>query len=253
MKASISHILSFVCMILISSLILFISVQFSIRYIFIKGNLNKINYYNDAYDTITTKIDENIVNKEIKDIYKLYIDKETIKRDIKKIIVNKNYNITHHNEFYKIIEEYVSDKEIRNIYASKVDNIYKNNLFPIYEFKTIDKLNINKYDALLYVFIMCACIVLLEFIIFAINKNLKYNKISLLSSAILLTLPFVFIVCTNIFNKFIYTNKYYTKFLISIVDGVKNFTYLIGLIVIFIFIYTELIRNKKVKLNKNFK
>ena len=234
MKNSISHILSFISMILIFILVSFILIELNLRYTLLNYNLVKINYYEDAYNNIILNIDQTIQNKEIKKLYKEYINKDIVKRDIKKIIKNKNYNISHYEDFYKVMSNYTDDLKVCENYTKVIDKIYSDNIFSIREYKLLNKLYLDNTNFLMYILFLITIIIILQFIIFIINKNLKYNILSLFSSGILMIIPFIYINITQIFKSFIYTNMYYTNFLLCIINSIKNLLCLFGLFIIVI-------------------
>ena len=139
MKSSVSHVLSFITTLLFTLLIAFIFIEFNLRHSILINKLNSINYYNSAYNTIVSKVDNFIVNEEIKEKYKDFITKDIIKKDVNSIISKTDYNISHYDDFYKIINEYSSDVDICEKYSKEIDSIYTNNIFPINEYKLINK------------------------------------------------------------------------------------------------------------------
>lgn len=245
MKNSISHILSFITTLLLTILIFFVFIELNLRNSILIKSLNNINYYEEAYNTIISKVDDFIINEEVKEKFKESISKDIIKNDINNIIIKKQYDISHYDEFYNIISEYSTDIEICEKYASEINKIYKSNIFPINEYKMLSKFYIKTTDFIIYSLMISGIIVLFEFITFIINKNLKYSKISVLASSIIMILPFIFVRTTNIFNNFIYTNNYYTNFLIKILNNIKNSLFIVGLIIIIVIFLNELHKNRK--------
>ena len=247
MKSSISHIISFLSMILISALLIFIVFEINIRDSIIIKKLNSINYYESAYKNIIFNIDKNIVNEEIKKEYKDLITVTLIKDDIKKII-ERDISVSHYNTFYTIINRYSSDNEICDKYATSVDTSYINNIFPTREYKLIKKVYMNTKTLLVYIFTFISMIMILELAIYIINKNFKYNKISIISSSLLIMCPFIFMKILGIFKDFFYTNDYYTEFLNTMINSGINTLFIMGLIVIIIFLIKEILSRKKVRI-----
>lgn len=245
MRTSISHFISFITMVVISVFICFIFIEISFRDRIIIRNLDSINYYQDAYDNIILKIEQNIINEDIKEDYKDYITLEIIKKDIKSII-NRQYKVSHYNDFYNIISKYTTDTDISKKYAIMVDDIYANNIFPISEYKIINRVYIKTRNCLIYSLVFLSIIMILELALYIINNNLKYNKITILSSSILLIFPFIFLNISQTFRHFVYTNSYYTNFFVKIINNIVNSLFIIGLIIVLV-IFVLKLSNKKSK------
>lgn len=244
MKSIISNVISFISMLLIIFVVSFVLIQISFRDRFLIKSLSNINYYKQAHNNIIQKLNYEIVNEEIKLEYEKYITIDMIKKDIRRIISSKD-GISRYKDFYDIIEKHTTDIEICKKYASNVNDVYTNNLFPLREYKIINKLYIKTNECIMYTSVLISIIVVFELLLLIINNSLKYNKVALLASGILFTIPFLFIWISGIFNSFIYTNKYYTKFLIGLVGNIKNSLFLVGLIIIITLCIIELFNRKR--------
>ena len=242
MRASISHIITFITIVLIVFLIFFLDLQFNIRNTILINDLERINYIDDAYNNILKKIDQNIVNDDIKEKYKNYITKDMINNDLSKIIISKDFNIGHLNEFYKIIREYTNDDIICSKYSSIINNVYVKNIFPINEYKLISIIYIKIDSLIIYSFIIINIIVILELFLYILNRNLYFNSITILSSGLIIILLKLFLSMTSLLKTFIYTNSYYTKFLLKVINDIANYSFILGIIIIVIYAFYSLIK-----------
>lgn len=249
MKTSISHLLNFILMIILYFTILFSVYEVSIS----KKNIIKLlndNYYNNSYNNIISEIDNYIVNNEVLELYNKYLSKEMVKEDINIIINNiyqKNNQLSKYNDFYKIINSYTDDTEICDIYANNINNIYIKNILPISELTLINKTYIGRTSSLFISIILSSIVVILSVILFLINKNFKYYKISLLSVSMLLLIPKMLV--STLFSNFQYTNQYFTHLLLKIINSIVNILSIIGLITIILLIFNylkRLVKNKKI-------
>lgn len=245
MKNSISHILSFILMILLSFLIIFVVFEISLSKKNILNILNGVNYYTLAQKNIFTKIDDEIVNSEISESYKEYFSIEVIKKDINNIL-NEEYDISHYNDLDKIINEYSNDEKINQKYTTIVDTIYKKNIFPINEYKLISKLKLNTEQVLFVSIILILLIVFIGSAILIFNKNIYFYKVIILSTSILLLIPSILVRMLNIFKHFIYSNTYYTKFILGIINNITNSLFIIGIILLIVLLVSYFIKNKKI-------
>ena len=243
MKTSISHIISFICMILISILTIFIVFEISIRDNILIKKLDNSYYYKDAYDNIIYNIDKSIVNEEIKEDYKKIISEELVMNDVKKIITTRN-DVSHYSNFYDIISKYSSDTEICDKYATLVNNIYSKSIFPTREYKLIKKLYIRTKNCISYILVLISIIMMLELGLYIINNNFKFNLITLISSSILNMIPFIFINILGIFRYFFYTNSYFTNSLVGIVNFNINILFILGLVVLVMLLIFKTLKRK---------
>jgi len=246
MKNSISHFLAFILMIIFTITIFFVAGEKELRVSVITSKLESTNYYHKIYGVILSKMDDYIINTEVMQLYKDYLTVEMIKNDINKqinnIFFNKPIEISRYDDFYKIINNYSKDSTISKKYAEGIDEIYINNLFPFKELSLIYKLYIPTTEVL-FIFIVGLLLCLgISLLLFIINKNFKFHIISLLSSSIILILPNVFIKSFGIFDNFIYTNKYYTEALLSIVNGTIFSGFLLGVGILILLIAYKIIK-----------
>jgi len=227
MKSSVSHFLAFTLMLTLSFVVVLFFSQKQLTQKQIIKNINTINYYENAYNNITNKVDDYIVNQEVKELYNKYITIDIIKDDVNIILnsiySNKNVKVSRYDEFYKIINDYNDDKKIDEIYADGINEIYSQNIFPIKEFSLINKLYLDSNDSLFLIVVALGIVVLLSIALFIINRNFKYHRISILSTCVILIMPFVFLEGFGIFKDFLYTNKYYTDFILVIINNIKNY------------------------------
>ena len=79
MKSSIIHVLSFTLMIILTIFTLFISLESTLTKKSILNNLNKINYYDLAFNNIKEEVSDFVINKEIKNKYLEYFTINMIK------------------------------------------------------------------------------------------------------------------------------------------------------------------------------
>lgn len=251
MKNSISHLLAFILMIILSVTIFFVLGEKELRASVITDKLENDNYYYKIYGTILSKIDDYVVNTEVMELYKDYLSVAMIKDDINKSINNaydeNNLKVSRYNDFYKIINNYSKDSTISKKYAEGIDKIYSNNLFPTRELTLIHKFYVPSTEVLFILVVSLLICLGLWFILFLINNNFKFHIISLLSTSIILILPNIFIKFFGVFDNFVYTNEYYTDVLISIVNDTIASSCLVGLVIIVL-----LIAYKAIKKNVNF-
>lgn len=245
MKNSISHILSFILMILLSFLIIFVVFEISLSKKNILNILNGVNYYTLAQKNIFNKIDDEIVNSEISESYKEYFSIEIIKKDINNIL-NEEYDISHYDDLNKIINEYSNDEKINQKYTTIVDTIYKKNIFPINEYKLISKLKLNTEQVLFVSIILILLIVFIGSAILIFNKNIYFYKVIIISTSILLLIPYFLIRIQNIFKQFIYSNIYYTNFIICIINNIINLLFIIGIVLLVVLLVFYFTKNKKI-------
>lgn len=257
MKNSISHLLAFILMIILSVTIFFVLGEKELRASVITDKLEKDNYYYKIYGTILSRIDDFIVNTEVMELYKNYLSVDMIKNDINKSINNayseKNLKVSRYNDFYKIINNYSKDSTISKKYAEGIDKIYSNNLFPTRELSLIHKLYVPSTGVLFILIVSLLICLGLCFGLFIINNNFKFHTISLISTGILLILPNIFIKFFGIFDNFVYTNEYYTDVLISIVNDTISSSCLVGLVIIVLLGAYKIIRKKCKFLKSNAK
>lgn len=251
MKNSLSHILAFCLMILAVITFLLISFQIELRFSVIKKNLQKNDYYYEAYDNILSKSTDYIINDEVLEIYKNYLNVGIIKEDVNKTINNivsdNKEVVSRYSDFYEMMINYCKDDVISKKYALELDKIYINNLFPTKELKSIKELYIPSTNLLLFTMALLLIFLIVAVVLFFINKNFKFHVISLLTTSILLMLPLIFIKVFNIFENFLYTNTYYTEFLISIVNNSFSSAYNYGVLILLILVSPKLIKKIKHK------
>ena len=239
MKSSIIHVLSFTLMIILTIFTLFISLESTLTKKSILNNLNKINYYDLAFNNIKEEVSNFVINKEIKNKYLEYFTINMIKSDIKNIINGKSVN--RYIDLYNIIDSYTNDISINKRYAKEINDIYTYNLFPTREYNMINKLYLN--NKLFITISVITIIILISVILLILNKDKKFLKTSILSSSILLLCPYLVIKIFNIFDKFVYTNSYFSKFFITLIDNFTFKLFITGLIVIILLIINKLLNH----------
>ncbi len=244
MKNSISHVLSFTLMILLILISTFVCIKLSFGEKRVIKNLEKSEYYEKSYSNIINEIDNYIINDEVNTSYKEYITKDLVKEDINTIITNfylkKESKINRYDDFYNIISKYTKDSEIANIYSKDINDIYVNNLFPVSEFNLLNKLYFGSLDLLFGLIVSILILLFISVALLFINKSFKYHRYALSGYSIFIIL--VNILIKIIFRNFLYTNEYFTKFLVSLVSHIFSYQLIIAIILIIIIFITK---NKK--------
>ena len=246
MKRFISNILSFILMSLVIVFILFNILEFSIKKNTTIRYFNNSNYYNDVYICISNKLKDYILIDELSNDIVNILNINTIKKDI--IDLFNNREINHDEDIKNIIMNYTEEVEIVDNYLVNINNIYKNNLFLINEFNMIYKLYLGIYYILFIDIILITLICSITVILYLINNNFNYHKISILSVSIFLIL--IFIIIKLIFSKFYYINNYYTYYIKHILNINLYMYVFISLILIVIFTINS-VNNRNKNLKKN--
>ena len=247
MKSSINHVLAFILMILL----IFISTFISIKIAFSSKNVIRVlensEYYEKSYSNIHKEIDNYVINDELNDLYKKHITKDLIEKDINSIISNfyskKESNINRYDEFYQIFIKYNKDKDMGKTYASEINDIYTKNIFPTSEFNLLNKFYFGSLDLLFVLIISTVAVLFISTILAFTSKKYKYHLYSLSGYSIFIII--VNILIKILFRNFMYTNEYFTKFLLSIVSNI--FTYQLAIAIIIILGILILKKLKKVK------
>jgi len=195
-----------------------------------------MNYYNRVYDNLIEKLNDFIILEDVQELYKEYLNIDSIKEDITKITKgiydDMDYKISRYDDFYKIIYEYSQDEEVSKKYASEINNIYINNLFPTAPFKLINKLYLKNNIQFLIILSLAFFSIFIGYSLYIFNKSYKYIIISILGMSILIILPNIFIKVFKIFNGFIYTNEYFTNVILKIIYNTFNTLNIIGICII---------------------
>lgn len=251
-KNSINHILSFILMITITCLLVFIIFEYNLSLRSINKNMYNMNYYNKVYDNVIEKINDFIILEDVQELYKNYLTIDLIKEDItkitKNIYISSEYKISRYNEFYKLIYDYCEDEEVSKKYATEINDIYRENLFPAMPFKLIKKLYLKPIFQALIIFYLVIISLFIGYFLYLFNKSYKYIITSILGTSILIILPNIFIRIFKIFNGFLYTNEYFTKVILNIVYNTFNTLNIIGFfIILFIFMWWITKRFRKEK------
>ena len=234
MKSSISHVLAFILMILIVFASTFISLRVSFNSKNVIRVLEKNNYYEESYSKIYKEIDDYVINDELNGLYKKYVTKELVKKDINSIINNfyskKESQINRYDDFYEIFINYNSDSEIAKVYAGEINDIYVRNIFPTSEFNLLNKVYFGSLDFLFGLIIDIVGILLISAVLAIINKNFKYHTYALSGYSIFVIVISVLI--KIIFRDFMYTNEYFTKFLMGIISNIFIYQIVVAFIII---------------------
>lgn len=249
MKSRISYVLAFLLMVIIVLIVVLFFGEVSIRQKNVSRVLNKVDYYDKAYDNIINKIDDFVINEDIKNDYVAYVDKNLVKKDINAILLKsflgEDVNVSHYDDFKGIISKYTKDDVITDKYASYINDIYVKNLFPTKIYNFVLHFYI-KTTIVVYLFIILSVLFLLiSLVLFILNRNIKYHILSLLSSGICLILPSCVINISGIFKDFIYTNSYFTSFLLNIVYDALNSYLVLGTIFVIGAIFYKMFEKKK--------
>ena len=251
-KNSINNLLAFILMFILASIITFSIFEYNLSLKSLNNNLINLNYYESVYNTIIEKVNDFIFIEEVQELYKDYINLSIIKEDINKITKNiyddKEYKINRYNDFYEIIYKYSNDEDISKKYANEINNIYKENLFPIIPYKIINKLYLKENIQFLIVTILIFISLLIMYTLYIFNKNYKYIIASILGASILINAFNIFIRMFKVFDNFIYTNKSFTNIILKIIYNTFNTLSIIGtsfIILIFMFFPLKKFRSKK--------
>lgn len=241
MKSSISHILSFIIMILLIVISTFISIKLSFGEKRVIKILENTEYYEKSYSNIYKEIDNYVINDEVNASYKKYITKDLVTKDINNIIRNfylkKESKINRYDDFYKIISEYTKDNEIANIYSKDINEIYVKNLFPVDEFNLLNKVYFGSLDLLFGLIVSILILLALSVILLFINKNFVYHRYALSGYSIFIIL--INILIKILFKDFLYTNEYFTSFLVTLVSHIFSYQLVISIILIIILFLTK--------------
>lgn len=234
MRKVISNVISFITSILLFSLLLIVSIKFESSRFYI--NIDRINYYDKAYNSIVNEISNSIINEEIKNDYLNIISLDQVKYDVDNSINGIGFN--NYKMFENVIKKYSKDKTIIDKYSSLVNDIYENNVYS----EKIIKFNelFNKFESkiIMISIILLIVIILFEIVLYLINKNVKYIYNNLLSFSIYGILSFLVLILINNFSinhvmeLILMTFRY--SFILCFTFGVVLFTFLI--IIYFLFI-----------------
>ena len=235
MKKIISYLLSFILFVLMLFIIVFNVLEFSISKEKTISYISNSNYLQKASLNIQNRLNEFIINEDLANNYIKYLNKDLMKKDIIRLINNEEIN--HNENLFELIKTYTDDKEIINSYTKQVSNIYKNNLFPIYEYKIINNYSFSIDKITLINAIIISIILILFTTLYLINKDFNYHKISLLSLSLLLILGSIFM--KIIFHNFGYVNNYYTDYFLSILNINIIIDIVIGLVISIILIIKD--------------
>ena len=246
MKNSISNMLSFILMSILVFTIVFVVYEISIRGRILFKKIENINYYDKAYETINSKLDDFIINSDINKAYKAYISKELVKNDIN-YLINESYgdckSVSRYDEFYKIIKKYTNDENVMKIYSTKIDEIYSNNLVPVKELSYINSFYKSTSSVLFTMILLMTICLIFVVLLFFINKNIEFLKSVLLGTATLCIIPF-FIKLFGLFDGFLYTNSYYTDLLVGIINAFVNILFIISVCIFVILIIKQICSSK---------
>lgn len=244
MKKTLSYILSFI--IYLSSLlivsILIFNNELSIKQT--KNILDKTNYYENALTNINKKIDTIVIDENLSKEYNNYFNKSMIIKDINTLLKDKETEISHYDKLYKIIEKYDISKESKDKYTKKIDEIYQKNIFPIKEYRIINKLYLNNNQSLYLSIILVLITFFTSIVLLLINKNIYYHKISMLALSITLIMPKVLLTLFNIFKNFVYSNTYFTNYFLKILYNIENKLFIIGLLIILLILLNKIINSR---------
>ena len=247
MKKIISHLITFLLFIFISLLIFFNIFEYFISSKTITKTLDNINYYERVQDNIYNNIKYFVTLDEIYELFVNNISVDDIKNDISRLKLsiynNREFEVNKYDLFYELMYKYSSDEEISEAYAKNIAKIYTNNLFPEYPFQIISKLSLSSISVLYISIILFISIILSNVILFLLNKNFYYQKISLLSSAIFLTLPFIAVNVFQIFKDFFFTNTYFSNLLVTMVENILRTSFVLGLLIIFLIFFIPKVKN----------
>lgn len=234
MKKIINHIITFIIMVLLIILSIFIVYQKEISINKISKDLDKINYYQKSYSNILKEIDEYIINIELKDDIINYYTQDKAKTDIIDIINGKEIN--YYDNLKEIVKKHSNEDNIINDYTTQINKKIINNLFMNEEYKLLSKTRLNTNDTIFIIFIIIILITILLFINYIISKKILFES-AILSLGLFITIPKVFLILTNILDNFIYTNIYFSELILLIINNIVNILFILGLFISTITIY----------------
>ena len=186
MKNSISHILNFILTVLVVLLTVFIAFQISTSKKSIKKILENNYYYDEAHENINNKISNFIINSDILEIYRNYINQDLIKEDLEKYIESDyKYNINHYDEFYNLVQEYIKDSSISKEYAKNINDIYVKNIFPVKEFELVNKVRFNIENTAFIAMCFLSIFIIISMFILLLNSTFKFVFECLLAYSII--------------------------------------------------------------------
>lgn len=234
MKKIINHIITFIIMLLLIILSIFIVYQKEISINKISKDLDKINYYQKSYSNILKEIDEYIINIELKEDIINYYTQDKAKIDIINIINGKEIN--HYDNLKEIVKKHSNEDNIINDYTTQINKKIINNLFMNEEYKLLSKTRLNLNDTIFIIFIIIILITILLFINYIISKKILFES-AILSLGLFITIPKIFLILTNILDNFIYTNTYFSELILLIINNIVNILFILGLFISTITIY----------------
>lgn len=220
MKNIISHIIAFLLSLFLFLVLAFLFLQIELRASLVSKTLNKLGYVEQISKVISEKIDNYIMNDELKKVYLAYINEDLIKNDLNEILANiyssQDSTINHYRPLYHIVSEYSKNELLRKEYATEVDNIYTKNIFPQKEFQLIHQLYLKTKDVILIFGATLICLIIFYALLYILNKNWYFHITSLLATGILCLLPFITIKFFHVFDNIIYNNAIITEFFLQI-------------------------------------
>jgi len=212
MSKIVSYLISFIVMILLFLVIIYVGFELSIRSTVVKMNLDGSNYYELAEKGIKDRIKDYVVNEDILKDYLNIINQDMIKKDIDLVISKKDFD--HYDEFYDVIKKYDDSKEVCELYAKNINKIYRSNIFPVMEFSILNSLKLQTDFIpflLIFIVLLSTSIVILKCIT---NKRL-FLDVSMIGTGILMVL---LLVLRYYLKGLYYTNDYFTIFIKRIID-----------------------------------
>lgn len=228
MKKIIVYINTFIMFLLTIIFILFIELQIELRPNNIITNLEKINYYQKAYSNVLQNLDDIIVNDKLKEELIQFYSIDILKKDVNLIV--RGNKINHYDEIKTIVSKYSKDKKAIEKYSKDVNSIIDNNIFMTSEYKKLNKIYFNIYDCLFATIIF----IIIQFIFLIINylliKKLYFIKEIILSTSIILILPKLLLMTSNILNNFTYGNKYFSELIVFFINTYCNKLFMISIV-----------------------
>ncbi len=196
--------------------------------------LDEMNYYDYAYKDITSKLEQELPNNELKYVYDKYVTKDKIKSDIKSILDNyyNKENDSIEKEFYNNVFKNFGSKDNENIKSlcNTLANTYYNNLFKIDKLSKIIKLLPFKNASKGLAFVFLAATI---FLIVLFHKNIAiYN--SFIVTGILFLIPKLFILLKDIIKNFYYYNNTLSYFIKMYGYNIINTYFKYGLILLIV-------------------
>lgn len=220
---------------------------------------NRSDYYEKSYTQIITNLEKQVVNEEIKQILPETITKEKVNSDLRRMMISlsskKNIYAEIENETKMQFQETLTslfpeeDVDSFNELAKGFTTSYMKDLFPYSEFMKIEGKLVSIHDPIpmsIFFLLMAFLLTLLSFF-FNKKRPLELFYRSNFVSGILMIMPFCFCNLFHLFQKFYYSNAYFSLFIRKTFYIMVNLMGMLGVLLLLITLILELYENKKGK------